>query len=260
MKCSDFEARLHPYIDGELSPDGMRAADSHVTECSGCAALAREEREFRRFVRSALHAPSPPGLSARVLKARRRELHRRAWRGRLLALGLGGAAAVLGTMAALLLLRPPAPLVADLVDAHLAYARIAVPAEFGSSDRGEIEAWFQGRAGLRVVVPDLSPAGISLLGARLLAVRQREAAYLLYEEGRTLLSVFIIPESRSVDTGGTPATYHGRRYAMTELKGLRAVSWSDGAAMFALVSRLDNDTLLDCAERLRLERERQGVL
>ena len=44
MNCTEFRARLHPYVDGELPVAEMAAADAHGAECPECAALSRRER------------------------------------------------------------------------------------------------------------------------------------------------------------------------------------------------------------------------
>ncbi len=171
------------------------------------------------------------------------------------------AAAALIVAALLPVVRPPAPLVGDLVDKHIAYSQIERPAEVASADREEIEEWFRQRAGLRITVPDFSPSGIQLVGARLAETRERKAAYLLYEKGRTLLSVFMVPPASSdAALAGTRVAYRGYEYLTQERKGYRTVSWTEGQAVFGFVSMLDYDALLECADRLRAERAAQTRL
>jgi len=84
---------------------------------------------------------------------------------------------------------------------------------------------------------------------------ERKAAYLLYEKGHTLLSVFMVPVGAQDALGeGRRVTYRGHEYRTHEVKGYRSVSWTDGRAVFGLVSMLDYDALLECADRLRVER------
>jgi anti-sigma factor RsiW len=114
---------------------------------------------------------------------------------------------------------------------------------------------------MRVTVPDYSPSGIRLAGARLTEAHERKVAYLLYEKGWTLLSVFMVPVSASdAALPGRKVSYRDQDYVAYERKGFRTVSWSDGQAVYGLVSVLDYDALLECADRLRAERARQTRL
>jgi anti-sigma factor (TIGR02949 family) len=255
MSCLELEARLHPYVDGELPVEETAAADAHVATCHSCAALVRHERAFRGLLRQQPRESAPPELRARVVAGVRqqaRRASRRTWW--LVAPALAAAAAIV-----IAVLLPawwsPASLVADLVDKHIAYAQLERPAELASTDRDEIAAWFRQRAGLRVTVPDYSPSGIHLIGARLADAHERRAAYLLYEKGRTLLSVFMLPlPDGRTRLDGTPVSYRGHEYRRDERKGHHTVTWTDGRAVFGLVSSLDYDALLECADRLRTER------
>jgi anti-sigma factor (TIGR02949 family) len=254
MNCVELAARLHPYVDGELTVEETAAGDAHVAGCVSCTALVRRERAFRRLLRQQPREAAPAELHARVVGAVRQNAGRTGRRAWWLA---APALAVAATVVALLLpaWREPAPLVADLVDKHIAYAQLDRPAELASTDREEVAAWFEQRAGLRVTVPDYSPSGIRLIGARLADAHERRAAYLLYEKGRTLLSVFMLPlPEGSERLAGTAVAYRGHEYRRDERKGFRTVAWTDGRAVFGLVSALDYDALLECADRLRLER------
>ena len=156
---------------------------------------------------------------------------------------------------------PPATLVGNLVDKHIAYAQIEQPAEFVSADRVAVETWFRQRARLRVTVADFSPAGIRLAGARITEAGERKAAHVLYEKGRTLLSVFTVPVAvREGELSGTRVAYRGRGYVTQERKGYRTVSWTEGQVVFGLVSMLDYDSILQCADTLRTERSREARL
>jgi anti-sigma factor RsiW len=135
--------------------------------------------------------------------------------------------------------------------------REAAPAELTSDDPSEIAAWFRQRAGLHMVVPDYSSAGIRLVGARLADAHERGAAYLLYEKGHVIMSVFMLPlNGKAPALGGTRIAHRGHEYRRYEQKGYRTVFWTDGRAVYGLISMLDYDALLECADRLRSERAR----
>jgi len=260
MNCTEFRARLHPYVDGELPVAEMAAADAHGAECPECAALSRREREFRQLLRRQPREAAPAELRAGIVRRVRREARWRSALPRIAVPAMAAAAAAI-LVALLLPTMRPATLVADLVDKHIAYAQIERPAELTSADPAEVAEWFRQRAGLRVTVPDYSPSGIRLVGARLAEAHERKAAYLLYEKGRTLLSVFMVPVVQvRPELPGSRVSYRGQPYATWERKGMRTVSWADGQTLFGLVSTLDYEALLECADRLRLERAAQTRL
>jgi len=259
MNCSDIQARLHAYVDGELTASGIAEVDGHCVGCQECASLVSAEREFRALLRRQPRDAAPSELRARILRRVRRDAAFATGRRWLLLPAVAAAAAIVA--AVLLPARTPPPLVADLVDKHIAYAQIERPAELPSTNPREVAEWFQSKAGMQVTVPDYSPSGIQLTGARLAEAHERKAAYLLYEKGRTLLSVFMVPLSTSEATlPGRRVSYRDHDYVAYEQKGYRTVSWSDGQAVYGLVSMLDYDALLECADRLRVERARQTRL
>jgi len=259
MNCAEIRTRLPAYVDGELTVSEIADVESHCLECRQCAALASAEREFRQLLRRQPRDPAPSELRAGILRRVRREAAVAKGRRWLPLPAIVVAAAIV--LAVLPPARTPPPLVADLVDKHIAYAQIERPTELASTDPREVAGWFRSRAGMRVTVPDYSPSGIRLTGARLADARERKVAYLLYEKGRTLLSVFMVPSPTSEGTlRGDRVRYRGQDYFTYERKGFRTVSWTDGQAVYGLVSMLDYDALLECADRLREERARQTRL
>ncbi len=264
MNCQEFQTHLPPYVDGELGVDAMLAAQLHVAECPRCQRMVEHERQFRQLLRRQPQESAPPEFRARVLTRVRREA-RRTWRvpwsAAAPALGTAVAAAVL----VLVLLQPgvdrSGPLLRELVAQHIAFAQVDRPAEFATADRAELEDWLRQRAGFRATVPDYSPAGIRLLGARIAGIGEHKAAYVLYEKGRTLLSVFMVPVAgHEPELNGTRVSYRGQEYVTQERKGFRTVSWTDGQAVFGLVSMLDYQALLECADSLREARKIQARL
>ena len=264
MICQEFEARLQAFVDGELDVETMTAAQAHVSSCPECHGRADGERRFRVLLRQQPQEVAPPEVRARLLAMARRERRRatlRAW------LGVPALATAAVLLIALLVTRvmPPsseAPRLADtFVNKHLAYAQIENPAEFTSSEPSEVAAWLRDRIGMRVPVPDYSHAGIRLVGARMSEADEQKLAYLLYEKGHVLMSVFMLPNTAVPGTlAGKAVSYRGHEYLTRDRKSLRTVSWRDGRAVFSLVSMLDYDALLECADRLRAERARETRL
>lgn len=257
MNCQEFESALHPYVDGELPVGEMTVAEAHAADCWRCGTLVRREREFRQLLRRQPREDAPPALRARIRAGLRRHERRRIVRPSVLVPSLV-AVALLLAVALWPLAQPASTLVSALVDKHIAYAQLERPAELTSSSPSEIADWFRTRASLRVVVPDYSQAGIQLVGARIADAGEHQAAYLLYRKGHTLLSVFMVAADRG--PSGRRIAYRGHDYVAADWKGHRTVAWTDGTALFGLVSSLDYDALLECADRLRVERARQTRL
>lgn len=255
MTCSEFRSFLEPYVDGELGVLETAAAGGHAATCPECGTLLARERRLRAFLRNQARESAPPALRVRILA----RVRRAARTVQLVRWAL--AAAAVGAVVLLVLAvssRPSTPLVERLVETHIAYAGIEGAVEFASVDRVAVEGWVSRRAGLRITVPDYSAAGLRLLGARIVAAGDREAAHLLYEKGHTLLSVFIVPVGdRPLALGGRPMRYRGREYLAGEHRDHRAVSWRASRFVFVLVSALDYDVILECAEQLQAEHERR---
>lgn len=263
MNCDEFLTQLGPYVDGELGVPETLTADAHSAGCPRCRRLVEGERRFRQLLRRQPRETAPVELRSRVVSRVHRASRIAVLRPWLVA--SAAAAAVLAAVTFLPGLRQGAPsgepMIARLVDKHIAYAQLEQPAEFVSRDHAEIEGWFQQRAGLRVVVSDYSPVGIRLVGARIAEANEQKAAYVLYEKGHTLLSVFMVERpAYGGELSGTRMTYRGHSYLAREEKGYRTVSWSEGRTIFGLVSMIEYDALLECADRLRADRAHEARL
>jgi anti-sigma factor RsiW len=259
MNCAEFEHLLQAYVDGELEVSEVLAADVHAANCVDCGARVVHARRFRELLRRQPRESTPAEVRALIVRRIRRAERLAMVRPWLIA-PIAAVAVVLAFV--LWPTTPPSSrLLGELVDKHMAYAQIAQPAEFVSTDRLAVEVWFQQRAGLRVTVSDYSPSGIRLVGARLADAGERKAAYVLYEKGHTMLSVFMVPAPTSeLVLPGKRVSYRGHEYLTLARKGYRTVSWSDGQTVFGLVSTLDYEPLLECADRLRADRARAARL
>jgi len=258
MNCTELESRLHPYVDGELDVGETVAAAAHVAECPGCRGRVAREREFRQILRRQPRESAPHELRESIRARLGRSVRWAALRPWLAA---STVTAVVAGAILLSALRPATPLVSELVDTHIAFTQMEESSEFASSDPRAVEAWFRERARLRVTVADYSMEGIRLVGARVAEAHEHRASYVLYEKGHTPLSVFMVPAPvRESDLHGARVSFRGHDYVTLERKGYRTVSWSDGQAIFGLVSMLDYGALIECADRLRAERARDARL
>ena len=258
MNCKELESRLQPYVDGELEVGETVEAAAHVAECPGCRGRVAREREFRQILRRQPRESAPHELRESIRARLGRSVRWAALRPWLAA---STVSAVFAGVVILSALRPATPLVSELVDTHIVFTQLEESSEFASADPLAVEAWFRERARLRVTVADYSMEGMRLVGARVAQAHEHRASYVLYQKGHTPLSVFMVPaRARESDLHGARVSFRGRDYVTLERKGYRTVSWTDGQAIFGLVSMLDYGALLKCADTLRVERARDARL
>ena len=260
MTCDELRTAFEAYIDRELPVNEMLAAEHHLTFCMECQWRHAAELAFRKTLRQRTpRERAPAELQARVRRALKRVdwEHRGQNAARWIAVPLAAAA-----LAFLILRGPslqvqqlqPSPLLADLVGKHLIFSRLEAPAEIATSDRQAVAGWFGRRVRFDVPVPDFTPSGIRLLGGRLSELEDQEAAYLLYEKGRTLISLFAFTRQGRILPDGERVSYGGHSFLISQLRGAEVVLWTDRELAFALVSTLPRDALLECAATVLRER------
>ena len=260
MNCQEFRAYLDAYLDGELEAPRTLDADAHLAFCMPCQWALAKARKFRQALRSRIKRDiAPPALQARVHAALSRvdRAERRQRLVRWLPLPVAAAALVLlalwsGSLTGQRVPVPESSVVRALAGKHLAYAQMDTPAELATPDRQMVAGWFKERVRFAVPVPDFTPSGIRLVGGRISEYSGDQVAYLLYEKGRSLVSLFVFP-NRGLDLPESGWERIGqRRYFFAEFKGQQVVVWTQGETAFALVSQLNRDALLECAEAVWL--------
>lgn len=200
MSMTDRD-NLMAYLDGELDDAARKAVEADAAAMAEIAALQRQADAIRTLYAPVGAEPVPARLAPHRLALLQNRRRRQ---------GFARAAmivAVLGIgMAAGWLLRPDATiplsdrLIADAVSAHSVYVaenRHAV--EVAGTEAEHLSSWLSNRLATRLAMPDLSTAGLTFLGGRLLpapAVPGGRAAQLMYENAAgERLTLYITPAS-----------------------------------------------------------------
>ncbi|MCA2977784.1 MAG: zf-HC2 domain-containing protein [Myxococcaceae bacterium] len=242
MNCRDVEPLLMPYVDGELV-DGERVqVEQHLTVCPPCARHADVARHNRTLVRTLAKQGSPAAPQAlrdRVLNTvRATEQHRRQRQVLRLSAAAAGVAlcAVVGHGQWRSFQRR---LYAE--DAVRRHAR-QFPLEVRIPQPEALEAWFDGKLGHRVAVPRFPNAVAE--GARVLNVREKQAAYIRYDApaGASVrprqVGLFVFGDTgNDVDVGARGDA------DLRNSNGYNVVSWRDGDLVYQLVTDLDEDDI-----------------
>ena len=240
MQCAE-QLRVQAYFDAEL--DALAAADveRHLEHCPQCRALLDELLALRERLRALPRQAAPAALRERIAGAlaaaappavvRRRP---RAWRLPAFWLGaLGGLGAAAAAALAVLLLAPllQAPLLDEVVTAHVRSLLPEHLTDVISTDRHTVKPWFAAHADVSPVVADFGTQGYQLLGGRADYFDRQRVATLVYRHGAHLINVFSWAAGRqSLPRSATRSGYH-------------LACWRDGNLQYCAVSDAGWDEL-----------------
>ncbi len=241
-------ADLHAYLDGEMPAGEHAAFEEWLAENPGQRRLLGDFEADRQQLRDALEAATAGPVPVRIksaLAGGREQGLRHIWRAAaaILIFALGAAAGWGVSEFA----RPGAPAAATAtataeraLTAHLVYAaEVLHPVEVGSDQKTHLVNWLSKRMGHRLIAPDLTAAGMKLIGGRLLPGEEEAAAQLMYEDAsgkRVTLYVGSNPQNRQT------------AFRLAERGTLRTFYWLDGPFGYALAGDLEEDRLLDLAQ------------
>ena len=243
MNCPQARHELHAYVDGELAAAETLALEAHLVECAGC----REEFETLlasvETVRGAGGLYEPPQASRERVTRLVTHHHRRLrwWR-------VGAAVSLVTILCggyALLNQRLESRdrFAAFAAEAHLRYARGAMPLDIYSDRPAAVADWLSDRLPFRLTLPNYpEPAGQAkkyvLAGARLQQYGENDVAYLAYRMDGRPISLLIASSSRIVPRGGSVYQSGGLTFHSNSEKGLQTITWVDRGLSYALVSDL----------------------
>jgi anti-sigma factor (TIGR02949 family) len=235
MDCRELDNLLYPYLDGELVDVERMQVEAHLSSCEPCRKRTDQEHAMLLFVRSRAKqqsAPAPQGLRARLSD----DLHSEQRRARLRTLGKLTAAAAGLAMCSVAAHHSYRSYQRNLYvqDAASRHAR-AYPLEVQKPSADQLAAWFDGKLDHHVVVPAFPNAVAQ--GARLLNVRDRQAAYLRFvAAGNRNMGLFVYGDKADdVEVDGAPE--------MGSSNGYNVVTWKEGDVVYQLVSDLDEQDI-----------------
>lgn len=246
MKQEDALNLLQPYVDGELDA----ATSLEMERYLAGDAIARAQLARLRALSSALRAEAdyyvaPGSLRAGMLSGTRgaaaplqgsTRVGSPHW---LRSIGIGVAAAAVGSIATMTLLGPTQQ---DLTehDIFAAHARATVGdrlLDVASSDQHTVKPWLSARLGFSPPVPDLSGSGFELVGGRIDMVGGQRVAVIVYRRRQHMIDVLVRPAR-----GETPS--------VKSRDGLNLNHFTQSGMSFWLISDLSANELGDLARLL----------
>lgn len=255
MRTPVSDDDLLSYVDGVLDPERVAEVEAWLAANPRDAERVRQWREqmdgLHRLFDPVLDETLPDRLSVAAIRAGRASrwtapLLRVAAMVLLVLAGGAGGWWLRGSDGGAAL-APGAQVAAEALSAHVVYAaEIRHPVEVAAGERAHLVAWLSKRLGAELRVPDLSSAGFSLVGGRLLPASSGPAAQFMYEnaDGRRV-TLYLRRNTEGSETAFRFAA-QGR---------VEAFYWLDGPLGYALAGDVDRDRLMEMAKAIHHQLE-----
>jgi anti-sigma factor RsiW len=251
--------RVQAYFDGELDESSAADIELHMQHCAECQGLFEDLQRLQGALREQLPpVHTPPTLRAQIMRALDQESLGesvvatppsppqrlvRAWRVSQFWMGAasGLGAAALAALLAFVLLAPPrsAPVLDELVVAHVNSLLSTHLVDVVSTDQHTVKPWFAGQTDVSPVVADFEPQGYKLVGGRVDYLEHQRAAVVVYRHGAHVINVFSwAATQRPISERATRNGYH-------------LLFWSAGNLQYCAVSDTGWDELTGVTQLLQ---------
>jgi mycothiol system anti-sigma-R factor len=237
LRCAGVQRFVDTYLDGEFAETDRAEFEAHLAECESCKARVRAQAGWKQAIkRAAPHESAPAALRNRVKRAIAKEaappLSWRRWAVRVMPV-----AAATGLMATLVISKVQfSPVAADAVARHHSNLPIEVS---GGTD--QVKKWFGDKVDFPVRPPHLGAA--ALRGGRIANIRDRQAAYLVYDSGGNKVSVFIFDPGDLPMEAQRRQVIGNREVYFDQGRGYNVAMYRDHGVGYAIASDLDADQM-----------------
>jgi anti-sigma factor RsiW len=234
MNCDETEMLLHGLLDDEVDPEHAYRIETHLGNCTRCAAQLRVLRAMRETMAKAdLRFTAPPGLRTRI-KAMLQVAAVAAPSRRTLFRGFAFGSALSAAAAALLLIAVSRPdqdpiVVSDVVSAHLRSLEANRLTDVQTGDQQGVKPWLRNRLGVASPVPDLTSQGFSLVGGRIDYVLGKPVAAIVYRRSGHLINLFVA-QGAEAERSARVATMQGVNVDLWSEKGFNLCAVGDVSA------------------------------
>lgn len=200
MDCQKVKEFAYQYMDGELQDDVNTQVKAHLDACPLCKMQMEKEQNFDDFLRNhMIKEEAPYALREQVVEILNTP---RPWQWvfDLKWLRPASMAAAMTVIVGIILFstfNQPFPVFASSVETHMEHLSGAYPLEIITDDVDEALRWFEGKVKFALERPHLDPSKVRLLGARLVHLQDRKAAYFVFEKNGHRISAILVDVQRN---------------------------------------------------------------
>ena len=246
MRCTEAQALIEGYVDGELDLVRNVEIEQHLGYCSNCTSVHQDALDLQSKIREQVsYFRASPDLQLRVraigqqrtVKISRSRVPLWAWSGAIAAVAL---LAVLTTG----LVRRAADssrdqmITQEIVADHVRSLMANHLTDVTSTDQHTVKPWFNGKLDFAPPVNDFAAEGFPLIGGRLDYLEGRPVAALVYLRKLHTINLFVWTASEKYAEKPTRQTRQG--YNM--------LSWARDGMTYCAISDLGADELEVFAE------------
>jgi anti-sigma factor RsiW len=257
MECPEVDRLADLSLDGETELAEQAEVERHLVACTACRSKHEGRSWFHNNVRAKLQASSdeltaPPSLKHQIAtQLRVEDRHAPAalrWSRAVPAtLALGTIVVLSWSMSTGPTLDPEEP---------VAHHSRNLPPEVRAHDGEKLQQLFKRNLRYPVQVPQLEQrsngAQVQLVGGRLSNIKNRDAAYIMYDDRGARISLFAYPIEGRVSV---PRDFQERRVGKRSMmvgkhRGYNVVAWESGDVLYSLVSDVDPAELVQLASTI----------
>lgn len=195
INCRKFQESLYVFLDGELEENLKSEMERHLSGCPVCSLELEQEKKFDHVLKTGLLKERAPFALREAVGEQLEKSKSKFSRRHVFAPQLVPAFALLVIVLAVafnqrLNAGKTFPVFSEAVENHLEYLKGQYPLEFQTNDMKEALNWFRGKTDFAVMAPHISLAKTTLIGGRIIHLKDKKAAYFLLEKNGYKISCF----------------------------------------------------------------------